>query len=142
MGSLCILGLGCQPPVAPPEPTPPRQDPIEDREGPVLTTEPITAPQPAHLPVTFEASASDPSGVYQVMLHFKPSNTDWQSQRLDPDPEVLEHYTLTLTPDQFAGASSLAYYLEAADGTPYHTTRVSPSTGIEAPYSFKLAITF
>lgn len=134
--------LGCQPPVAPPEPTPPRQDPIDDREGPNITTDPITAPQPSDRPIVFEARASDPSGVYQVVLNFKPSNTDWQQARLEPDSEDPEFFWLELLPERFEGASSLAYYLEASDGTAYHTVRSSPSTGQEAPYVFNLSGSF
>lgn len=141
-----VLTLGaltaCQAPVAPPEPTPPLKDPITDREGPALSTDPITMPQPSDLPIRFTASAVDPSGVYVVYLHYKPQNTDWQVVRMTPVSTSPDQFEATLAPDQFDGASSLSYYLEAADGTPYRSTSLSPTTGASDPYKFNLSVAF
>jgi len=142
--ALLMLGtaIACQLPVAPPEPTPPLKDPITDREGPALSTDPITMPQPSDLPIRFTASAVDPSGVYVVNLHYKPQNTDWQVVRMTPVSTSPDQFEATLTPDQFDGASSLSYYLEAADGTPYRSTSLSPTTGSSDPYKFNLSVAF
>lgn len=140
--ALGVLASGCQAPVAPPEPTPPVVDPITDREGPTLETEPITAPQPADLPVVFDVTATDPSGVYVVYLHFKPQNTSWQVVRMNPDAETPDLYAFELQPDAFDGASSISYYFEAADLTAYRNTSTSPTTGESDPYKFNLSIGF
>lgn len=140
--ALCMQASGCQAPVAPPEPTPPVVDPITDRDGPTLETDPITAPQPADLPVVFEATATDSSGVYVVYLHFKPQNTSWQVARMTLDADTADLYTFELPPDAFDGASSISYYFEAADLTAYRNTNLSPTTGESDPYKFNLSIGF
>lgn len=139
-----VLGTftACQAPVAPPEPTPPLQDPITDREGPTLSTDPITVPQLSDMPIRFTAQVVDPSGVYVVYLHFKPQNTEWQVVRMTPVSTSPDQYEATLTPDRFDGASSLSYYLEAADNTAYRSTSLSPTTGENDPYRFNLSVAF
>ncbi|MFM7199365.1 MAG: hypothetical protein ACKO6N_01125 [Myxococcota bacterium] len=139
--SLVWCVAGCQPPVPPPESTPPIEDPVTDREGPTLNTVPITVPQPAEMPIRFSATVTDPSDVYGVYLHFKPSNTSWQSLLMTPSGEPAA-YELELPPTAFDGASSISYYLVAADATPYRNTTQIPSAGAEEPYRFNLSVDF
>lgn len=139
--SLALCVGGCQPPVPPPESTPPVNDPVTDREGPTLNTIPITVPQPSDMPIRFTATVRDPSQVYGVYLHFKPSNTSWQTVLMSPAQEA-DGYECVLEPSAFDGASSLSYYLVAADATPYRNTTQIPSAGAEEPYRFNLSVDF
>ncbi len=141
-GSAAALALlpvlaACEPPIPPPEPTPPAVDPVTDHEGPLLETEPIAEPQRIEEGVIIDAVASDPSGVYAVFLHFKPGNAAWETRRMTPMGGD-GYYATELEPAQLYGAGSVSYYLEAADATPYHNTTYSPSTGAEDPYRFNL----
>jgi hypothetical protein len=134
---LCVVAAGCEAPIASPEDTPPSGDPVADHDGPALDTDPITAPQTLDQPIVIDARATDSSGVYTVILHFKPQNTDWQTLRMTA-VSADGSYQAQLTREMLNGASSLSYYLEAADGTPYHNATYSPSTGAESPYRFNL----
>ncbi len=139
--TLLVPGLvACQPPIPPPEPTPPAVDPVTDHEGPWLETEPISEPQSIENGILIDATATDPSGVYAVFLHFKPGNAAWETQRMTPMGSD-GYYATELDASQLYGAGSVSYYLEAADATPYHNTSYSPSTGAEDPYRFNLVST-
>ncbi len=127
----------CQPPIPPPEPTPSHTDPVSDHEGPRLETDPVTEPQSIDGGILIDATATDPSGVYAVFLHFKPQNAAWQTRRMTPAGSD-GYYVSEIDAADVYGASSVSYYLEAADATPYHNTTYSPTTGAEDPYRFNL----
>ncbi len=132
-----LAGGACEPPIPPPEPTPPDVDPVSDHDGPWLETVPITEPQSLADPIVVDAVATDPSGIYAVFLHYRPQNAGWESLRMEPVGDE-GYFVAEIDPADLQGASSVSYYLEAADATPYHNTTYSPSSGPEAPYRFNL----